>query len=62
MLYFAVIVVRNRFSNAYSGFNPTGNDWEYFMLAGDGQIAMDSVGNKMRGANLMKSLSFQQIR
>lgn len=37
-------------------FDPTNNDWEYFMLAGDGQIAMDNDGNEMRGANLMNGM------
>ncbi len=39
-----------------NNFNPTGNDWEYFMLAGDGQIATDSDGNEMRGSNLMNGM------
>jgi cytochrome P460 len=39
-----------------NSFNTTGNDWEYFMLAGDGQIAMDASGNEMRGANLMNGM------
>jgi len=37
-------------------FNTGGNDWEYFMLAGDGQIATDDHGNAMRGANLMNGM------
>ncbi len=37
-------------------FDPTNNDWEYFMLAGDGQIAVDENGNEMRGANLMNGM------
>jgi len=37
-------------------FNPSGNDWEYFMLSGEGQIAMDADGNEMRGANLMNGM------
>ncbi len=39
-----------------NNFNPAGNDWEYFMLAGDGQIAKDQSGNEMRGANLMNGM------
>jgi len=37
-------------------FDPSNNDWEYFMLAGDGQIAVDNDGNEMRGANLMNGM------
>jgi hypothetical protein len=37
-------------------FNPSDNDWEYFMLAGDGEIAKDNDGNAMRGANLMNGM------
>lgn len=37
-------------------FNPSGNDWEYFMLAGDGEITVDSDGMEMRGANLMNGM------
>lgn len=37
-------------------FNGDGNGWEYFMLAGDGQIATDDHGNEMRGANLMNGM------
>ena len=36
-----------------NNFNPSANDWEWFILAGDGQIAVDTAGNQMRGANLM---------
>ena len=39
-----------------NNFDPTGNDWEYFMLAGDGEIAKDGDGNEMRGANLMNGM------
>jgi len=34
-------------------FNPSGGDWEWFMLNSDGTIAVDGDGNKMRGADLM---------
>jgi hypothetical protein len=34
-------------------FNPSGGDWEWFVLAGDGQIATDGDGNALRGADLM---------
>jgi hypothetical protein len=35
-------------------FNPSGGDWEWFMLNADGSIATDgSSGMKMRGADLM---------
>lgn len=36
-----------------NNFNQDHNDWEWFMLAPDGKIAMDGEGNPMRGANLM---------
>lgn len=36
-----------------NNFNPGHNDWEWFMLAPDGKIAMDGDGNPMRGADLM---------
>ena len=39
-----------------NNFNPAGNNWEYFMLSGDGQIAMDGDGNEMRGANLLNGM------
>ncbi len=39
-----------------NNFNPEGNDWEYFMLAGAGEIAKDESGNEMRGANLMNGM------
>ncbi|MFK5856453.1 MAG: cytochrome P460 family protein [Bacteroidota bacterium] len=37
-------------------FNPDGNNWEFFMLAGEGQIAKDADGNEMRGAELMDGM------
>jgi hypothetical protein len=38
-------------------FNPSGGDWEWFMLNADGSIATDpSSGMKMRGANLMNGM------
>ncbi|MBI3520374.1 MAG: cytochrome P460 family protein [Bacteroidetes bacterium] len=36
-----------------NNFNPTKGDWEFFMLSSNGIIAKDSLGNPMRGANLM---------
>ena len=33
-------------------FNPTNNDWEWFMLNADGTIAEDAEGNLLRGAAL----------
>jgi len=36
-----------------NNFNPTKGDWEFFMLASNGIIAKDSLGNPMRGASLM---------
>ncbi|GAB4318272.1 MAG: hypothetical protein Kow00127_10230 [Bacteroidales bacterium] len=36
-----------------NSFNPSGGDWEWFMLAGEGEIAKDQDGNPMRGADLM---------
>lgn len=36
-----------------NGFNPSNNDWEWFMLKPDGTIADDGNGGKMRGASLM---------
>jgi hypothetical protein len=40
-----------------NGFNPTGGDWEWFMLNPDGSIATDgSSGMKMRGADLMNGM------
>lgn len=36
-----------------NNFNPDHGDWEWFMLAPDGKIAMDGDGNPVRGANLM---------
>ncbi|MCF8276475.1 MAG: cytochrome P460 family protein [Flavobacteriales bacterium] len=38
-----------------NGFNPGNGDWEWFMLMGEGQIAMDN-GMEMRGANLMNGM------
>ncbi len=38
-----------------NGFNPQGNDWEYFVLNADGTIANDN-GLPLRGANLMNGL------
>jgi len=37
-------------------FNVENNGWEFFMLAGEGQIAMDENGNEMRGANLLNGM------
>ena len=34
-------------------FDAANGDWEYFVLNGDGSIAVDGDGNIMRGANLM---------
>lgn len=36
-----------------ANFNSSNNGWEWFMLNQDGSIATDSLGNKLRGANLM---------
>ena len=36
-----------------NNFDPNHNDWEYFMLTPDGNIAEDGDGNPMRGADLM---------
>ncbi len=36
-----------------NNFNASGGNWEWFVLAGDGQIATDEGGSYMRGANLM---------
>ncbi|MCB8994263.1 MAG: hypothetical protein H6538_01505 [Bacteroidales bacterium] len=38
-----------------NGFNPTANDWEFFMLSADGRIMMDN-GAPVRGANLMDGM------
>lgn len=38
-----------------NGFNPSGNDWEWFMLMPDGTIATQD-GKKTRGANLMNGM------
>ncbi|MEZ4722468.1 MAG: hypothetical protein R2813_11405 [Flavobacteriales bacterium] len=35
------------------GFNPTSNDWEWFMLNKDGSIAKDNTGELLRGGNLL---------
>lgn len=37
-------------------FNTDGNGWEWFMLAGDGQIAKNEDGDPVRGANLMNGM------
>ncbi|MCB9064743.1 MAG: cytochrome P460 family protein [Chitinophagales bacterium] len=37
-----------------NGFDPSGNDWEYFVLNADGSIVVDN-GTTMRGANIMNS-------
>jgi hypothetical protein len=34
-------------------FNPSVGDWEFFMLMPNGNIATDTSGMQMRGANLM---------
>ena len=34
------------------GFNKLSNDWEWFLLRGDGSIALDTAGKQLRGANL----------
>ncbi len=40
-----------------NNFNPTGGDWEWFMLNADGTIATDpSSGMKTRGSNLMNGM------
>lgn len=36
-----------------NNFNPGVGDWEFFMLTPTGEIATDSTGMPMRGANLM---------
>jgi hypothetical protein len=36
-----------------NGFNPSYDDWEFFMLAPSGAIMTDSTGMAMRGATLM---------
>lgn len=38
-----------------NGFNPNTGDWEWFMLMGEGQIAMDN-GMEVRGASLMNGM------
>ncbi|MEX2591994.1 MAG: cytochrome P460 family protein [Anditalea sp.] len=38
-----------------NGFNPANNDWEWFMLTPDGEIAEDN-GVVMRGATLMDGM------
>jgi len=39
-----------------NNFNPTHDDWEFFMLKPDGTIMTDSTGMAMRGANLMNGM------
>ncbi|BDS09968.1 hypothetical protein [Aureispira anguillae] len=39
-----------------NSFNPSHNDWEWFMLESNGNIATDSSGAEMRGANLMNGM------
>jgi len=39
-----------------NGFNPSHNDWEWFMLESNGTIMQDSTGMEMRGANLMNGM------
>jgi hypothetical protein len=36
-----------------NNFNPSGGDWEWFVLKPDGSIADDGEGNVLRGADLM---------
>lgn len=36
-----------------NNFNPSGGDWEWFVLNPDGSIAQDGDGNTLRGADLM---------
>jgi len=36
-----------------NNFNPSTGDWEIFLLTSSGNIATDSTGMPMRGANLM---------
>ncbi len=38
-----------------NNFDPSGNNWEYFVLAADGSIMVDN-GTVMRGANLMNGM------
>ncbi|MBS3912985.1 MAG: hypothetical protein KG003_00645 [Bacteroidetes bacterium] len=38
-----------------NGFNPSGGDWEYFVIMMDGKIATDN-GMKLRGADLMSGM------
>jgi hypothetical protein len=38
-----------------NGFNPNNNDWEWFMLTQDGEIAEDG-DMVMRGATLMEGM------
>lgn len=40
-----------------NGFNPKGNDWEFFMLNPDGSILVDG-GMTARGANLMDGMCY----
>lgn len=39
-----------------NNFDPSKNDWEYFMLNADGTIASDATGMVMRGAALMNGM------
>lgn len=39
-----------------NNFNPSGGDWEFFMLKPDGSIATDENGAPMRGSNLMNGM------
>lgn len=39
-----------------NNFNPSHNDWEWFMLQSNGNIATDTSGAEMRGANLMNGM------
>jgi hypothetical protein len=34
-------------------FNPSGGDWEWFILNSDGTIPLDNNNDQLRGANLM---------
>lgn len=38
-----------------NNFNPSGNDWEWFMLTPEGNIATDN-GTALRGANLLDGM------
>jgi hypothetical protein len=39
-------------------FNPDHGDWEWFILAPDGKIALDGDGNPIRGADLMGGMCY----